>query len=159
MWQIIDLVLMLVDISGALKSGKDEYKASNDGTMVHYSHDRYIKSSKVAPKDGSLENKWIWLYLDDVDVSKNNLSKCKKENKIDSTRLVKLNVSVSGGNPNWCQGLSLDVMYIYAPGFHEFVAVKSTYCSCDYNFSNGCNIDSVVCGEIKTFPRSVAESA
>ena len=49
-------------IGGALKSGKDEYKASNDGTMVHYSHDRYIKSCKVAPKDGSLENKWIWSY-------------------------------------------------------------------------------------------------
>ena len=45
-------------------------------------------------------------------------------------------------------------------------AIKSIYRACDYNFSqsiyivssNGCNLHSGVCGEIKTFPRSVAES-
>ena len=44
--------------------------------------------------------------------------------------------------------------------------VKPTYRSCDYNFSqsvnivfgNGCNADSGVCGEIKTFVQSVVEN-
>ena len=45
-------------------------------------------------------------------------------------------------------------------------AVEPTYRSCDYNFSlsinivfsNGCNLDDGVCGEIKGFFRSIVES-